>query len=189
MRGFTESVNNIVYFPDLKEDELFLEDGEKTKRCRKNPYTKELQRNNAVGKQNKGSKVKSKHKKKNNRKALVRIIEFIAVIIFIFLLSLYASKMNVLGQSDEEATNRYYRELEHNFTASVQKELEEAGLKNAGITISCIIEPGIRHEYNVKIYHGKLKECSSKELDILMDRLKDITFPDSSCGVKYEILL
>ena len=61
MRGFTESVNNIVYFPEFNEDELFTEE-EKTKRRRKKTYAKEMQRNNAVRKPNKRSKVKSKHK-------------------------------------------------------------------------------------------------------------------------------
>ena len=208
MRGYTENINNkinnIVYFAERKEVELFREEEEKSLQYRKNSCAKEAHRSKEEGKlRKKKSKVKSTHKnnykkdkknykkdnKKNNIKTLIFIVKIIAVIMFVALLSLYASKINVLGQSDEEVINQYYRELEDDLKKLVHEELEEAGLKNAGITISCIIEPGISREYSVKINHGKLKECSSKELDVLKESLEGIAFPDGSCSVTYEILL
>lgn len=174
MRGYTENVNNIISITERWEEDELWSGTEKSRQDMKK----------AVGKGKKRTKFQ-----RDFKRGIIRAVEITAIILFIILLGLYAGKINVLGRSNEEVLNQYYREMERDFTNSIQEELKAFGFRNAGITVSSVIEPGISREYSIKIHHGKLAECSSEELDIIMDRLEDITFPDSSCRVKYEILL
>ncbi len=111
------------------------------------------------------------------------------VILFALLLFLGISNTVAGKEENEESQSAYYHELEERFQNVLQEELQRDGYRDCGITISSITVATGARSYQVLLHHHKFAEMTGEERAEVLAGISEITFPDQSCQVTYDIFL
>jgi len=66
-----------------------------------------------------------------------------------------------------------YQQMEAQYTESIRGILLEKGCKNAGITLTYIVDSEGKREYTVTIHHRKLEKMTREEWILLQARIQE----------------
>lgn len=114
----------------------------------------------------------------------MRLVKAVALLLFVVSVGLFIS-INVKGSDDLKKDSNYYINLENTFTDLIRVSLENSGYKNAGVTVTSVIDIDGSRDYRVKIHHYKIDELEDEKRAELMDMLTDITYPYDECDIDY----
>lgn len=83
--------------------------------------------------------------------------------------------MSALAVSTEERVPNAeeYRNMEAEYIEKIRYILLEKGCKNAGITVTYIVDNEARREYTVTIHHRKLEKMTTEEWALLQARIQE----------------
>lgn len=114
-----------------------------------------------------------------------RVLALFSVLL-ITIVSLCAGSKALGSEKNEDFRSDYYRNIEKAYVESVRDSLEDLGYKNAGITITRVVNEGYV-DYTITVHHSRidaLDEAQRNELtDILL--MEPIGIINSSVQVKY----
>ena len=114
---------------------------------------------------------------------LVIIGVFVCVLVF-------AKSIHALGGDDnmQMENDEYYYQLEKVFTNQLSETLRADGFPNCGITLNCIIEPGISRKYKVYLHHDRLSRMDIAQRQEYFEQLAMVNFPEKNCKIEYVVL-
>ncbi len=104
----------------------------------------------------------------------------------VLLLAFCLQGISVQGQDAGNGKSAYYRELGKEYKSQVRKVLEEAGIRNAGLTMTYVRHADGTRDYRLQIHHEKLSELPAQDLLDLQHRLSSLKLPVPDCSVKQE---
>ena len=107
------------------------------------------------------------------------------VVLLVFLALGVKAEGNDNPQKD---AGEYYLELEDHYVEAIRTCLENEGIYNAGINVNCIIAPGGIRTYNISIHHDRIYDMTNDETTALLENLKSIDFPDTTCKTEFTVL-
>ncbi|MGN0346023.1 MAG: hypothetical protein ACI4DU_01940 [Lachnospiraceae bacterium] len=117
------------------------------------------------------------------------ILGLIIIGVFVGMI-LFAKSIHALGSDDDlqMENNEYYHQLEKVFTGQLAETLRADGFPNCGITLNCIIEPGISRQYKVYLHHERLSRMDTVQQQEYFVQLEQVEFPEENCKIEYVVL-
>ena len=103
------------------------------------------------------------------------ILYIIGTIIFI-LITFLAIKQTVMGKELKKRMDQILSvdQEEQKYIKNIKEELSKYGIKNAGVTMTKMVEAEGNFYYNIKIHHKILNEVEEKEREEILYSLKNI---------------
>lgn len=83
---------------------------------------------------------------------------------------------------------KYYDEMEADYTKEIKRQLQEFGIKNSGINMTHISEEGNGRKYRVIIHNRQLKWMTAERRQELMAEIEAIPFPADGCTFFHEFV-
>lgn len=106
--------------------------------------------------------------------------------LLVMVLALCMGSKALGSEKEEDFRSDYYRNIEKAYVTSVRNSLDDLGYKNAGITMTRVVDNGFA-DYTITVHHGKidlLDEAHRNEItDIIL--MEPIGIDNSSVHVRY----
>lgn len=120
----------------------------------------------------------------------MKTAKFVTITILLFFITTFSVTGTVMSQSRGRnmVDAKHYRALENDYIASVRQQLAGQGYKNAGVTMTKIIENDGRREYTVMLHHKRINALSEGEQRQLAENLGNTWFPVEDCVFVYKFL-
>ena len=120
----------------------------------------------------------------------MKTAKFAAITMILLLITTFSVTGTVMSQNrgKDPIDAQHYRMMENQYIACVREQLERQGYKNAGITMTRIMEPDGVREYTVLIHHKRINALEEEERRLLADALGNTRFPAEACEFTYEFL-
>ena len=120
----------------------------------------------------------------------MKTAKFATITIVLLLITTFSVTGTVMSQNrgKDPIDAKHYRMLENQYIARVREQLEVQGYKNAGITMTRIMEEGGVREYTVLIHHKRINALNENERLLLAKDLGGTWFPVGNCGFEYKFL-
>ena len=83
---------------------------------------------------------------------------------------------------------KYYVEMEKEYTNEIKKTLQEFGIKNSGINMTYVSEEGKERAYHVIIHNRQLQWMAWERRQELMREIEAIPFPADGCTFFHEFV-
>lgn len=96
----------------------------------------------------------------------------IAVSVLMFGISITAKAASSKG-NESEISAKQYAVMEEQYMHEARMILLEKGCKNAGITLTYIIDVQGNREYTVAVHHTRLEKLSNQEMSLMTSRLQE----------------
>ncbi|MGN1147831.1 MAG: hypothetical protein ACI4TB_05375, partial [Lachnospiraceae bacterium] len=112
---------------------------------------------------------------------------FVAVTIFLVLLSAFFITGTVKSQSKEEMklSEEYFHQLEKEYVKEMREYLNEAGFTDSGVMLTrTVFEDGSR-EYQVAIHNSRFDSLAEAERMNLIQELEKKVFKEENCSFAY----
>ena len=112
------------------------------------------------------------------------VLRVLAGLVIVLCFALVLLKIDAAGESDTEKTrSAYYHELENRYKQVVKYNLENNGLRNAGINITAVINADGSRAYLVEIHHEKYESFDEIKKQEILTSLAAINFADNESPV------
>ena len=112
------------------------------------------------------------------KRHLKRISLSVVSIIVLVLSIMYFTSITVhSADRDEALTREYYSGMEKEYRKELRNELENAGLKNSGITMTKVIRENGERIYSVSIHNEKWDRMPEDEKEELTVRVSALRLP------------
>lgn len=120
----------------------------------------------------------------------MKTAKFVIITMILLLITTFSVTGTVMSQSRGEnpIDAQHYRTIENRYIACVRDRLEEQGYKNAGITMTKIVELDGEREYTVLIHHKRINALEESERLMLAETLGNTYFSVEGCDFAYEFL-
>lgn len=120
----------------------------------------------------------------------MKTAKFVTITMILLLITTFSVTGTVMSQSrgKNPIDAQHYRTIENQYIACVREQLEEQGYKNAGITMTKIVELDGEREYTVLIHHKRINTLEEAERLMLAEALGSTHFPIEGCDFSYEFM-
>ena len=99
--------------------------------------------------------------------------------LLIIAISCIIGTLNVRATKKQAMTDASYTEFERRYRADVREYLNEAGFKNAGITLTKVIDTDGKRTYTLEVHHksfAKLDESAKAEIISKLAEMADVPY-------------
>lgn len=118
-------------------------------------------------------------------------LTFWAATIGLVLITAFCIGGTVRGRSNvkQDELTHFYFEKEKQLVKDTRAYMQEAGLRDSGVTLTRVVEESGKREYTLTVHHDKINRMSSTEKENLKAELSALVFPAENCYFYHEFLV